>query len=443
MATCTVFNGTGCYVPDQSIAEEQFIRHSVFYGENGSVLEEDNREIVRKFYEVTGIRNRRYARDDLVTSDIAHWAAREALTSSGTDPESLDVIIVAHNFGDVPSLGTTLDLVPSFASRLKHDLRIENPRAIAYDLIGSGEALDQIVPALASGPRDAVGMGKSGTYSREDYRALEETLASPGTKEALEQIVVCHDARHVACLAEKVKRKLGIGNPRTIAYDLPFGCPGWIQGVIQADHLIRAGRAKRVLVVGAEILSRVSDPHDRDSMIYADGAGAVILEARDCDQPAGILAYAARSDASDHAYLLSMGRSYRPDFENPGLFLKMKGHEVFEYALRYVPKVVKESLDQAGLTLNDVTKVLIHQANEKLDERILYRLCKLFNKEVHLDLMPMIISWLGNNSVATIPTLLDLILKGKINHRLKSHDLIVLASVGAGMNINSLVYRFP
>ena len=100
----------------------------------------------------------------------------------------------------------------------------------------------------------------------------------------------------VPCLAARVKHKLEIKNPDTVAYDILFGCPGWLQAAIQADYLIKSGDARKVLVIGADILSRVSDPHDRDSMLYADGAGAAVFEARESEYPVGILAHKTRSD---------------------------------------------------------------------------------------------------------------------------------------------------
>ena len=123
----------------------------------------------------------------------------------------------------------------------------------------------------------------------------------------------------------------------------------------------------------------------------------------------------------------------------------MHGHEVYKYAVKKVPEVVKQSLEKAGLILSDVKKVLIHQANQKMDEAILKGLFKLFKtKNIPEHIMPMTISWLGNSSVATLPTLFDLLQKGKLdNHKLHSGDIVVFASVGAGMNINSMVYRMP
>ncbi len=273
-------------------------------------------------------------------------------------------------------------------------------------------------------------------------------------REQLDYVIVAHNFGDVAAgnrrsdfvpsLAARVKQRLGIRNPATVCYDLTFGCPGWLQAVIQADYFIRSGDARRALVIGAETLSRVSDPHDRDSMIYADGAGACILEGVHSETPVGIVAHCTRSDTLQHARLLRMGPSYNPDFDGDDLFLKMQGHKLYEYALRHVPRVVKECVAKAGLTLSDVSKILLHQANAKMDEAILERVYSLFKIPSPPLVMPMTISWLGNSSVATLPTLLDLILKDQIQEQtLYPLQNIVLASVGAGMNINAMVYTFP
>lgn len=355
----TVITGTGCYIPPRAVANEDFLGHRFFVPHGQHFDPADTAAVVRKFKEITDISTRRYAEDNVVTSDLALAAARQALEASAVDPETLDYIIVAHNFGDVRADNRRADFVPTLAARVKHKLEIRNPFCIAYDL--------------------------------------------------------------------------------------PFGCPGWLQGVIHADYFLRSGDAARALVIGAETLSRVSDPHDRDSMLYADGAGAVVLEARDQHAPLGVLGHAARSDTLEHARLLWMGTSYNPDFEDNRLFLKMHGRALYEYALATVPGVVRQSLEKCSLTLTDVKKVLLHQANAKMDEAILKRLFRLYHvREAPEGIMPMTISWLGNSSVATLPTLLDLVLRGKLEgHRIDSGDVVVFASVGAGMNVNSLVYRFP
>ncbi len=355
---CSIITGTGSYLPSKKVYNKDFLGNK-FYDPDGKTFDKSNQEIISKLEEITGIAERRYITDDLVTSDIAFFAAKDALSSSETDKETLDYIIIAHNFGDVKADNKRSDFVPSLAARVKHKLKIKNSK--------------------------------------------------------------------------------------TVAYDLTFGCPGWLQAMIQADYYLKSGDAKKALVIGAEALSRVSDPHDRDSMIYADGAGAVILESSSRTKPAGILSHAVRSDTLDHAYMLWMDKSFDPDSKNDELFLKMHGHKLYQYAISTVPLVVKEALEKAGLTLTDVDKVLIHQANAKMDEAILKRIYKLYGeKDVPMYVMPMIISRLGNSSVATLPTLLDMLVKGKLkNYESNKDDIVVFASVGAGMNINSMIYRTP
>jgi 3-oxoacyl-[acyl-carrier-protein] synthase-3 len=284
-------------------------------------------------------------------------------------------------------------------------------------------------------------------------RAIE---AAGIDKEELDYIIFAHNFGEtrvdniaidvLPSLSSRLKNKLGIANPAAVAYDLLFGCPGWVQAVIQADYYIRSGDAKKILVVGADVLSRISDPHDRDSMIYADGAGAAIMEARESDIPIGILGHNSRSDALDYAYMLRMGYSYNAELASKGdYYLKMNGRRLYQYALENVPKTIKAGLDKLNMNITEVDKVLIHQANGKMDDAILSRLFRLYGiKEVPESIMPMTISWLGNSSVATVPTLLDLLTRNMLDdHNIKSNDNIVLASVGAGMNINSIIYRIP
>ncbi|MDR0422102.1 MAG: ketoacyl-ACP synthase III [Proteiniphilum sp.] len=282
-------------------------------------------------------------------------------------------------------------------------------------------------------------------------RAME---AAGVDKEELDYIIFAHNFGETASdniridvlptLAARLKRKLGVANPSSVAYDVLYGCPGWVQAVIQADYYIRSGDAKKILVVGADVLSRVADPHDRDSMIYADGAGAAVLEARESDSPVGVIGHNSRSDALEYANMLHMGYSYNPRLaEKRDYYLKMNGRRLYQYAIENVPKTIKAGLDKLKLHISKISKVLIHQANGKMDDAILKRLFKLYDlKEVPEHIMPMTISWLGNSSVATVPTLLDMIMRGNMDgHTLRSGDNIVLASVGAGMNINSIVYR--
>lgn len=345
-------SGSGSYIPDNVIDNTDFLAH-VFLDETGNPLA-PNDEVIRKFREITGIEQRRYLDDNLTTSDIAFRAAQLAIQDAVIDPETLDYLIMAHNFGDVRKNAIQSDIVPSLASR--------------------------------------------------------------------------------------VKQKLGIMNPKCVAYDLLFGCPGWIEGVLQANAFIKSGMAKRCLVTGGETLSRVIDPHDRDSMIYADGAGATIIEA--CPDGEGLLAYESATFAADEAGFLYFGKSYNKSLDPDVRYIKMYGRKIYEFALGQVPQAMKNCLEASGVPIADVTKVLIHQANEKMDEAIIHRFYKLYGQTPPKGIMPMSIHKLGNSSVATVPTLYDLLVKGKLEgHSVSKGDVLIFASVGAGMNINAFVYR--
>ena len=358
MNTWSAIVGSGSYIPEQRIVNEHFLKHE-FFGQDGNAIDKPNEEIIRQFFKITGINERRYVSDDLQTSDIASIAAANALEDADIDGETLDYIIVAHNFGNVPKGNRRSEFVPSLASRVKDHLAINNPSTVAYDLI--------------------------------------------------------------------------------------FGCPGWLQGVMNLDDLIRAGKAKRGLIIGAETLSRIADPHDRDSMIYADGAGAIVVDAAFSDTPTGILSHCAKSFTGDLTYVLKMGRSNNPAFRENDLFLKMDGHTLYENALKNVPKVIRESIDKAGLSISDIDKFLIHQANKKMDEAILQRTFAEYGiKTTTYEAMPMTISWLGNSSVATLPTLYDLLNRGQLEHQaIAPGSILVFVSLGAGVNINAMVYRVP
>jgi 3-oxoacyl-[acyl-carrier-protein] synthase-3 len=121
----------------------------------------------------------------------------------------------------------------------------------------------------------------------------------------------------------------------------------------------------------------------------------------------------------------------------------MKGRKVYEYAMKYVPLAMKDCLDKAGVDIKDLKKVFIHQANEKMDEGIIKAMYKLYGTDpAPKDIMPMSIHYLGNSSVATVPTLFDLVRRGeKEQHELNEGDIVLFASVGAGMNINAVCYR--
>ncbi|MBS1621510.1 MAG: ketoacyl-ACP synthase III [Bacteroidetes bacterium] len=353
----TVITGTGSYIPPFIQSNSDFAKH-LFYSEEHIPLDKSPSEIIQKFKQITGIEERRYTTGELNTSDIGAIAAKMALKSSSVDPEQIDQLIVAHNFGNVIKSTIQTDAVPSLASRIKHALRIQNPNCVAYDIL--------------------------------------------------------------------------------------FGCPGWLQGLIQADAFFKAGIANKALIIGTETLSRVIDIYDRDSMIFSDGAGACVAEYKESNETGpGILGMTTQTYSTEELEYINMGMAFKPG-SDPGIrFLKMKGRKVYEFAMKYVPAAMKECLEKSNVSIEQIKKIFIHQANEKMDQGIIKRLYQLYGiTEYPENIMPMSIHWLGNSSVATIPTLFDLVLNNQVDpHELNPGDIILFASVGAGMNINAVCYR--
>ncbi|WP_411768683.1 3-oxoacyl-ACP synthase III family protein [Winogradskyella sp. A3E31] len=346
--------GTGSYIPKSIEKNEDFKEHE-FLNTDGSTFTQENDVIIEKFEAITGIGERRYADDNLTSSDLGYLAAEKAIEDAKIDRETIDYIICAHNFGDVKHNTIQSDILPCLASRVKYSLRIKNPKCVAYDIL--------------------------------------------------------------------------------------FGCPGWVEGMIQAQAFIKAGMAKRCLVIGSETLSRVVDKHDRDSMIYSDGAGATIVEASDED--GGILSHETASFTYDEAYYLYFGKSNNQELCADTRYIKMDGRKIYEFALKHVPLAMKNCLENSGKDIKDLKKIFIHQANEKMDEAILKRFYKLYKTEIPEGVMPMSIQKFGNSSVATVPTLFDLVKNNKVeDQEINKGDIIMFASVGAGMHINAIVYQY-
>ena len=269
-------------------------------------------------------------------------------------------------------------------------------------------------------------------------------------KESIDYIIFAHNFGDLTkgqiqgdtlpSLATRVKHLLRIKNTSCVAYDMLFGCPGWVEGVIQANAFIKSGMAKTCLVIGGETLSRVVDPSDRDSMIYADGAGATIIQK--IEGHGSILAHASQTHANGEAYHLYFDKSYDTNSASDTRYIKMHGRKIYEFACLHVPAAMKTSLDKSGASIDDVKKIFIHQANEKMDEAIVKRFYRLFKKEMPENVMPMMIQETGNSSVATIPTLFDKVRRGELKDQsIQKGDIVLFASVGAGMNINCIVYR--
>lgn len=356
MAINSIIVGTGTYLPKKIVPNIAFTKNQ-FIKKTGQVVNKASIDIINKLEQISGIKQRRYLADDTNTAQIGAYAGEAAIQDSGVAKEDIDQIIVAHNFGNLPS----------------------------------GECRSYLLPNLAA----------------------------------------------------LIKKEIGIKNPKCKAVDLLFGCPGWIEGLIQAHYILQSGRAKNILVIGVDSMSRILDEHDLDSMLFGDGAGAAVLQAEESNEKRGILAEETYSHCEEEVEYLTMGKSNHPE-KNKRLYIKMQGKNVYKYAVNNVPGLVSECLNKASVQIQQVAKFLFHQANEKMIMAIAERIFKQHNYEASAEkVLPLTVQDLGNTSVATVPTMLDLIMKNKMpNHQLHTGDTVVMASVGAGMHCNCLVYKF-
>lgn len=284
--------------------------------------------------------------------------------------------------------------------------------------------------------------------------AAEDIIQSWGKdRNQIDGIIVAHNAGNmlegqegfhtVPNMAALLKNRLGITNHECFAYDILFGCPGWVQGLIQAHQAIQMGDAKNVLVLAVEVASRLLDPFDLDSMILADGSGGAILSASE-NENEGIISYATFSHALEDVNCIYLDKSYNKEVDHP-TFFKMNGKDVYRYATTWVPQVIKKALDKANLTVEDVDMFLFHQANGKMLHAFANNLAQMYNIEglSFEGKIPTTIEFTGNTSVATVPTMLDLINKGKLEgYKIKPGMKVVFTSVGAGMHCNAVVYQF-
>ena len=267
------------------------------------------------------------------------------------------------------------------------------------------------------------------------YEAALRAMAAAGvTADDLDMIVVGTTTPDLvfpstACL---VQARLGaIGCP---AFDVNAACSGFLFALSVADKFIRCGDARTVLVIGAETLSRILDWSDRTtSVLFGDGAGAVILKA---DAETGILSTHLHADGSKKELLwnpagVSVG--FDKDKPNGGSQIQMKGNDVFKYAVKALDSVVDETLQAHGLTQHDIDWLIPHQANLRIIEATAKRL------ELSMDRVVVTVDKHGNTSAASVPMALDEAVR---SGRVQRGQLLLLEAFGGGFTWGSALIRY-
>lgn len=229
-----------------------------------------------------------------------------------------------------------------------------------------------------------------------------------------------------------------IGAYKAVAFDLTAACSGFVFGLVTAAQYIRTGVYQNVLLIGADILSRWVDWHDRRTCIlFGDGAGAVVLQANSSDR---LLGFSLKSDGTQNHYL-NLGyqgttEQVTPDIHVPkGNYqpISMNGKEVYRFAVQKVPEVIDKALFEANLSVDRIDWLILHQANQRIINAVADRLNipehKVISNVAHY----------GNTSAASIPLALDeAIREGKI----KPDDIIVTSGFGAGLSWGAAIFQW-
>ncbi len=296
------------------------------------------------------------------------------------------------------------------------------------------------------------------------YRSQDETASQMGIYAAknaldkanvdakdLELIICAHnwgDQSYVAGniqydvlpnLASRIKYELNIDSMDCTAFDINFGCTGFIEGLKIAEALMIVQNKKLALVIGADTVSSVIDPEDINSMLFGDGAGAAVLSSQASE---GLNAEIICSKTfsickADNKYLRMEKTS--PQTSNSNLRLKMDGAKVFQTALQFVPELLTSMFHDFNVPSSDMKYLILHQANPKM----MHCLKAKISRELGLpndSYMPLMVDKMGNNSVASIPVVLSSLLNNDLEHPSPNiGDKILLCSFGAGMHVNAMI----
>lgn len=274
-------------------------------------------------------------------------------------------------------------------------------------------------------------------------KACERALEMAGKSASEVDLIIvgtCSPELLLPCAACQVQAS--IGADKAVAFDLSAACSGFLFALNTAYSYIATGIYKNALIVGSEVLSKLMDWSDRSTcVLFGDGAGAAFIEATN-EENCGIISMVQGSDGAkglvlscgqrqvSNPYINEENLPYNNEEYTFSPYIRMNGQEVYKFATRQVPNCIKEALDKAGLTVDDVDLFVLHQANVRIIEAAAKRL------KADISKFPMNLDRIGNMSSATIPVLLD-----ELNREGKLHkgDKLVLSGFGAGLTYGASV----
>lgn len=273
------------------------------------------------------------------------------------------------------------------------------------------------------------------TTSDLGVRAARAALEDAGlTPDDIDGIVVATSTPDLTFPSVGTMVQAGLGVRRGFAYDVQAVCAGFVFALANADAMIRAGMAERILVIGAETFSRIMDWTDRSTcVLFGDGAGAVVLEAQDSagtSDDRGILSADLNSDGTHRDLLYVDGGVSSTGMAGQ---LRMQGNLVFRHAVEKLSKTAATSLAKAQLTAQDVDWLVPHQANLRIITSTAQKM------GLSMDKVVLTVADHGNTSAASIPLALSV---ANQQGRFKQGDLLVTEAIGGGLSWGSVVLRW-
>jgi 3-oxoacyl-[acyl-carrier-protein] synthase-3 len=305
------------------------------------------------------------------------------------------------------------------------------------DNVVTNDDLKQYVDTSDEWIRERTGIRERRIASKDE--ALSD-LAMPASRDALAQagvegkdidlLIVATVTPDMAFPSTGAILADQLGATDAAAYDLSAGCTGFMYALAQAYGMLAGGLAKRALVVGGDVLSRILDWDDRSTLVlFGDGAGAVVLEAV---PEHGFLGFELGADGAGGASLWLPGSGSRL-FDSPDRLVKMNGREVFKFATRILVKSAEDVMRQCGVTIDDVDVYVPHQANMRIIDHATKKL------GVPSDKVVINVDRFGNTSSGSIPLALA---DAAEDGRLKPGKLVLMTGMGAGLTWGSALIRW-
>ena len=280
--------------------------------------------------------------------------------------------------------------------------------------------------------------GKGESSSTFACRAAENALEMAGcAAQELDRIIVATITPDTPTPSVSCVLQARLGADNAAAFDISAGCTGFLYALSLGDSLIRCGECEKILVVGVETLSKITDYQDRTTcVLFGDGSGSVVLERSEDEQ--GILSTHLYSDGSRGEFLyIPGGGSAMPashaSVDARAHYLKMDGNKVFKIAVKSLEEAALKALEHNNITGEDIALLVPHQANDRIIQAIAKRL-KLGPEKVFVNIHKY-----GNTSSASVPIALD---EANRQNRIKENDLVLLDAFGSGFTWGSALIKW-